>query len=440
MLTRLLLLLLLLAAPVMAPAGQVDSLRTSQVALLLAADGAGGDLFGRSIAAGGDTVAVGALGADAGGNEAQGAVYVFARNQGGPDAWGQAAKLVASDGMTYTQLGWSVAIDGDTIVAGANGDNDFQGAAYVFERNQGGPDAWGQVAKLVASDGAANDQFGWSVAIDGDLIVAGAVFANEGNDYRGAAYLFERNQGGPNAWGQVARLAAADGAAGDAFGYSVGVAGDTVIAGAPFAAADKAGQGAAYLFERNQGGPGAWGQAAKLVASDGAVGDEFGWSAAIAGDTAVAGAPHAEGLAPGEGAAYLFERNQGGPGAWGQAARLAAADAAENDAFGYSVAIAGDIVAAGTPQSDPGGSEGQGAVYLFQRNLGGPDAWGQAAKLTPTPGAEVIYFGTSVAVSRDGTWIAAGAPWYDVTGFDDGAAYVFCWEWPYRFFLPLMVK
>ena len=87
-----------------------------------------------------------------------------------------------------------------------------------------------------------------------------------------------------------------------------------------------------------------------------------------------------------------------------------------------------------------GGFVGRSLEGFFQRNLGGPGAWGQAAKLTPTPGGEVIYFGTSVAVSRDGPWIAAGAPWYDVTGFDDGAAYVFRWEWPYRLFLPLIVK
>ncbi len=107
----------------------------------------------------GDTAVVGASGADVGGRGDQGAAYVFYRDQGGADAWGQVGKLTAADGAAGDGLGDSVSVDGDTAVVGAGeadvGGNDDQGAAYVFYRNQGGADAWGQVAKLTAPDGAA---------------------------------------------------------------------------------------------------------------------------------------------------------------------------------------------------------------------------------------------------------------------------------------------
>jgi hypothetical protein len=157
---------------------------------LTAADGAAGDELGWSVAVAGDTAVVGAPGADVGANANQGAVYVFAR---AGDAWTQTAKLTASDGAASDQLGFSVAVAGDTIVAGAPfaaiGANADQGAAYSFAAT--GAAARTETAKLTASDGAAGDLFGWSVALAGDTIVAGAPRAAVGaNADQGAALVF----------------------------------------------------------------------------------------------------------------------------------------------------------------------------------------------------------------------------------------------------------
>jgi hypothetical protein len=176
------------------------SLALRQVKKLTASDGAAGDSFGRPVAISGEAVVVGASDADVGGNHAQGAVYVFARSQGGADNWGQVKKLTASGGEARDSFGSSVAISGETVVVGAYyfyagvGSKNSRGAVYVFARNQGGADNWGQVKKLTASDGAANDWFGDS-AVSGETIVVGAHAASVGdNRDQGAAYVFPRNQ------------------------------------------------------------------------------------------------------------------------------------------------------------------------------------------------------------------------------------------------------
>ena len=257
------------------------------MAKLTATDGVPGDGFGVSVSMDGDTAVVGAIWVDVGGNIDQGAAYVFYRNQGGPNAWGQVAKLTAADGAAQDYFGQSVSISDDTAVVGALnasvGGNLMQGAAYVFSRDHGGANAWGQVAKLTAADGAANDRFGISVSAGGDTALVGAYWANVGGHIeQGAAYVYYHNQGGADAWGQVAKLTAAGGAGGIASAL-VSVSGDRAVVGAGCGAC------AAYVFYRNQSGADAWGQVAKLTADDGPGGD-FGAAVSVSGDTAVVGA------------------------------------------------------------------------------------------------------------------------------------------------------
>jgi hypothetical protein len=334
----------------------------------------------------GDTLVIGARGAAVVGRGAQGAAYVFYRNRGGADAWGQVTKLSAADGTPLDRFGWSVSISGDTAVLGAPyadlGDHAAQGAAYVFSRHQGGTHAWGQVAKLTAPDGAADNWFGASVSVSGDILVVGAHGAAlGGSDDQGAAYVFARDQGGANAWGQIAKLTAADGAPMDWFGWSVSISGDTVVVGAPYAAVGgHVAQGAAYVYARNQGGADAWGQVAKLSATDGAPYDFLGISTSLNGSTAMVGA-HAAAVGGRDwrGAVYVFYRNQGGADAWGQVAKLSAPDGAELDRFGWSVSISGDVVAFGAPYADTRGNSAQGAIYLSTRNQNGADTWGASS-------------------------------------------------------------
>jgi VCBS repeat-containing protein len=386
----------------------------SQVAKLTAADGS--TSFGVSVSLDGDTAVVGAMYATVGGNYDQGAGFIFYRHQGGPDMWGQVAKLTAADGGAGDYFGMSVSVSGDTAVVAAGradvGGNESQGAAYVFYRNQGGPDAWGQVAKLTAADGAAYDHFD-CVSVSSDTAVVGAMWADVGDNIdQGAAYVFYRNQGGLDAWGQVAKLTA-DGATGELrFGASVAVNGDTALVGAYW-------DPAAYVFYRNQSGADAWGQVAKLTPADGWV-ERFGWSVSVSGDTAVVGADGADvGDNPNQGAAYVFYRDQGGLDAWGQVAKLTADDGGDGDHFGYSVSVSGDTAVVGANKADIGGNYYQGAAYVFYRRLGGSDAWGQVAKLTAADGARGDWFGISVSVSGDTAIVGAYA------AGPAGAAYVY---------------
>ncbi|MEJ2212001.1 MAG: FG-GAP repeat protein [Anaerolineae bacterium] len=171
--------------------------------------------------------------------------------------------------------------------------------------------ATGQVVKLTASDAAAGDRFGSSVAIDNDTVVVGAYWEDGAGTDRGAAYIFERNQGGTaDQWGQAARLTASDAQDGDFFGCSVSISDDTVVVGAygengvGFSVDDR---GAAYVFERNQGGTADnWGQVTRLRASDAANHDYFGYAVAISGDQILVGAYGENGAGTDRGAAYVF--------------------------------------------------------------------------------------------------------------------------------------
>ena len=276
-------------------------------------------------------------------------------------------KRIASDGHDGDHLGFSVALSGDYAVAGVldgDGLGTFRGAAYVFARNQGGPDNWGQVAKLVASDPEDSDQFGSSVAISGDNVLVGARYEDGLGTHRGAAYVFDRNQGGSDNWGQVTKLTASTPEDAAYFGCSVALSGDFAVVGAY--AEDVAGTdlGAAYVFDRTQGGPDNWGQVAKLVASDAEDSDQFGSSVAISGDNVVVGARYEDGQGTSRGAVYIYGRNHGGADTWGEVMKLTASDAKDQDWFGFSVDIDGDYALVGAPYVDGAGSN-RGAVYIF---------------------------------------------------------------------------
>ena len=291
----------------------------SEQAILRASNAGADDLFGVSVAVAGDTAVVGAYLEDGASNS--GAAYVFERNAGGVGNWGETAVLRASNAGASDQFGRSVAVSDDTVVVGAYTEDGAEdglsnsGAAYVFERNQGGAGNWGETAVLRASNAGADDLFGISVAVSGDTAIVGANQedgAGDGLSNSGAAYVFERNKGGVGNWGETAVLRASNAGANDWFGYSVAVAGDTAVVGAR--QEDGAGDGlsdsgAAYVFERDAGGVGNWGETAVLRASNAGAFDEFGFSVAVSGDTAVVGAWYEDGAGDGltdSGAAYLF--------------------------------------------------------------------------------------------------------------------------------------
>ena len=190
-----------------------------------------GDLFGWSVAVDGDTAVVGAP------TQASftGAVYVFTKPENGWDNMTQTAKLAAFDGGHSDLLGASVAVDGDTIVVGAYGwdddanDVDDTGSVYVFTKPSGGWDAWDGLSNnakrnLTASD-AADDEFGCSVALDGDTVVEGADWDDDNGDQPCSVYLFTKPSGGWDDANETAKLTAPDGAENDEFGFSVAAGG-----------------------------------------------------------------------------------------------------------------------------------------------------------------------------------------------------------------------
>jgi len=397
----------------------------TEIVKLTAPDPSVNHWFGYSVSISGDYVIVGAAEDDDGGAES-GAAYVFYRNQGGPDGWGLVAKLRASDAAADDKFGTSVSISGDYAIVGAEQDDDDgaeSGAAYIFYRNQGGADSWGQLTKLTASDAAANDWFGSAVSIDGDYAFVGADGDDDSGNFSGSAYMFYRNYGGADNWGQVTKLKASDGIPYNWFGSSLSINGDYAIVGARGNNDQGTESGAAYVFYRNQGGPDSWGQVTKLTASDAADKDHFGFSVSISGDYAVVGARDDDDSGNSSGSAYIFNRNQGGPDNWGQLTKLTASDAAVNDEFGVSVSIDGDYAVVGAAFNDANGISGSGAAYIFYRNEGGPDNWGQLAKLIASDAGSGDLFGKSVSIHNAyatiGAWVDDGAV------SNSGSAYIF---------------
>lgn len=375
-----------------------------QQSSLVAADAGSLDEFGWSVAISGNTAVVGARNEDPdlgnGPLSNAGAAYVFVRSG---ESWIQEAKLVARDAAAGDNFGVSVAIDGNLVVVGANGsdleDADDAGAAYVFAREG---IEWKQKARLAAKDPAEDDGFGGSVAIDGDTIVVGA----DGKDVSflleaGAAYVFIQRGG---SWDQKAKLSPPDARIGGYFGGAVAISGSRIVVGATEAnPAGLRGPGAAYVFH---GRGHSWQLEARLAPEVARNGDFFGQSVAIDGETIVVGALFRDiegesGRITNAGAAHVYARRDG---EWQEQAVLSADEAAPFDEFGRSVGISGDKIVVGASGEAQAGYSGAGAVYLFVRQ---GREWLQHSRIA----ADFVYeddaFGQSVAIQGDRMLVGA---------------------------------
>ena len=365
-----------------------------QLAKLLPEDGEAFDEFSQSVAISGDIAIVGSQFDDDNGLNS-GSAYLFDVSTGE-----QITKLLPQDGATLDEFGSSVAIDGDTAIVGArfNDDNgDGSGSAYLFDVESGQ-----QIAKLLPLDGADSDFFGRSVAISGDIAVVGAIYDDDNGSRSGSAYLFDVDSGK-----QIAKLLPQDGASSDYFGHSVAISGHTVIVGAYRDDDNGLTSGSAYLFDVESGQ-----QIAKLLPHDGAAGDQFGRSVSVSGNTAIVGATRDEDNGGNSGSAYLFDVGSGQ-----QIAKLLPQDGASSDFFGDSVAMSSDTaIVSASGDDDNGGSSG--SAYLFDIESGK-----QIAKLVAQDGTILDSFGTSVAMSGDTAVV--GAHGDDDNGIGSGSAYVF---------------
>ncbi len=372
-------------------------------------DGEAGDGFGQSVSVSGEYAIVGASEHNIGVNIDQGAAYIFHRSG---NTWIQQAKLVASDGAEEDWFGNSVSISGDYAIVGAwissPGGNLAQGSAYIYFRTD---TVWTQQAKLVASDGAASDYFGWSVDIAGHFAIVGAPYHDTfGNSAQGAAYIFYRS--GTN-WTQSAKLTASDGEEGDFFGRSVAMTEYHALVGAPFAdGVDYVYNdlGEAYIFERSGM---SWLE--QEILEPNSIGEEcfFGASVDISGDQAIVGAP-----GTGEyGEVYIFENNGG---SWDNNGGLIAFENTSYENFGGSVAISNDIAIIGN-SSHSLFAGAQGAAYVYRKEIFG---WTMEAKLTASDYSQSSYFGTGL--SFDGNCIIVGASGDDVgENGNQGSVYFF---------------
>ena len=388
-------------------------------AKLFAADGGEGDQFGYSVAVSGDTALIGVRFDDDDVNGLEsGSAYVFTRSG---TTWSQQARLTAADGSDRDWFGVRVAIEGDTAVVPADADDSDvngvdSGSVYVFTRSG---TTWTQQAKLTASDGAAVDLFGYSVALSGDTVLIGARFDDDdvnGVD-SGSVYVFTRCG---TTWSQQAKLTAADGEAGDEFGYSVALSGDTAVitANADDSDANGVDSGSAYVFTRSGSD---WSQQAKLTAADGEAGDLFGVRVALSGDTALIGSRLDDDDANGidSGSAYIFARSEG---SWSQQAKLTAADGGAGDWFGYTVALTDDTALIGAGRHDGDNGVDSGSAYVFKRS---GTAWSQKTKLTAADGKVGDQFGGKVAISGDTAVVGARLVDDEVKGVDSGSVYIF---------------
>ncbi|HEY0229709.1 MAG TPA: FG-GAP repeat protein [Dokdonella sp.] len=283
------------------------------------------------------------------------------------------------------EFAYALAMDTTHIVTGTPGEDDATGAVYFFDCATQ-PCAAAQ--RVVARDLASGDHFGASVGVAGDTLIVGAPGQSPG-----AVYVFVRS--GAN-WTQQAKLTATGGSAGDRFGNAAALAADRLLVGADFADARA---GAVYVFARSGT---AWSQQARLTPADAANGDVFGRSVALDGDTALIGAPMkaaVDASSFARGAAYVFSANGT---SWTQQSKLLAGDAADGDLFGQSVAVEGDRALVGAPAA----AGRLGAAYVFARS---GSAWAQESELAAAGSASGDMLGWSVALS--GTQAIVGAPY-----------------------------
>jgi hypothetical protein len=373
---------------------------------IMPSDGAADDRFGDACSIDGDVMVVGApwhddLGIDSG------AAYVYRRDG---DGWTEEAKLLASDGAAGDEFGWAVSISGNRIVVGAGADDDQgddSGSAYVFSYAHG---AWTEEAKLLASDGAAGDEFGHAVAVHGDTVCVGAWGDDDNGPWSGSAYVFHLGVFG---WNEDAKLLASDGEDYDYYGVSVSLDADALVVGAIYDDDNGDNSGSAYVYRHD--GP-AWTQEAKLLPSDGEAHDNFGVFVSIDGVAIGVGAWGDDDNGGSSGSAYVF-RHDGL--AWNEDAKLLASDGSYGDVFGICVSINGDAMVVGAPLDDDNGSS-SGSAYVFRYDGA---QWTEDDKLLASEDAAHSAFGDSV--SLDGDMVVVGALWGNSdSGVDNvGSAY-----------------
>lgn len=369
------------------------------------------DAFGSAVALFAETAVIAAVWDDVRDNVDQGSTYVHVRNGA---SWTQQTQIASSNGEKNESFGNSISISGDTALIGEYmgdvGANRDQGRVFVFVRAKAG---WELQATLLAGDGGVDEYFGVSVALSGDLALVGSYADSGANRSQGAVYVYSRSG---STWTQHSKLVASDGAGSDLFGVSLALSGSTALVGATqhgTSVGVRTGAVYVYVLEETQ-----WRQQAKLLAGDGRADDGFGFPIVFDGHTALIGAFRAD-LASNadQGSAYVFTRKGT---SWAQQAKLVASDGARGDNFAYGLSLDGDVAAIGALSDDVGANIDQGSAYVFTRS---GSVWTQQSQLFAGDGAASDNFGSAVMINADTLLI--GAYRDDAGAIDQGSVYEF---------------
>lgn len=365
--------------------------------LILATDGqhgSDGSQFGVSVAAENNTLLVGAWRHDVASTLEGGAAYIFHYDG---SLWNEVQQLVSSDNGPYDLFGFSCDLSGNFLIIGSHGDDNTSpgtgasngpniGSAFIFEFDGA---SWIESQKLMASDADEDDNYGYSVAISGNMAVVGSRFSNN----IGAAYVYDYNG---IQWNEMTKLVASDVAVSDEFGIPVAMEGNVIIVGAYRDDDNGTNSGSAYIFEFDGAN---WNETQKLTASDGAIEDGFGGHLSISGNVFAVSAYQDDDNGVNSGSVYVFSNNGS---TWMQTQKLIASDGVSEDRFG-NVFILNNTIAIGAP----GSTTDPRAAYIFEFDGA---SWNETQKLTASIGNPLYDFGRDITMT--GNNILVGSPGY----------------------------
>ena len=370
--------------------------------------------FGKVMAIDGNYAVVSAVGYES----SKGIAYVLFKDEEG---WVVQGKLTASDGEISDQFGFSADISGTTIVIGANYSNTYSGTVYLYEKPESGWTDMEETAKLLPSNRSVFRYFGTSVGIDNDIVVVGApgkvIF--DINLY-GAAYVFEKPSTGWTGMTQTGILSASDQAYQDEFGISVDINDDVIVVGASSDDDIASNSGSAYVFEKPAIGWGNSTEIAKLTISDPSAGDELGKSVNVSDDVVFVGAWKDDENGNNSGAVYIYELPVDGWSSTTETLKVIASDGLDNNLFGNSISVSGDILVIGAFSDDDLG-ESSGSAYIFEKSMDGWSVVTELGKITASDGSTADLFGYQVSISGD--VVVVGAYGDDDSGKSSGSFY-----------------
>ena len=345
-----------------------------------------------------------------------GAVFVY--REASANNWVADGQLLTTDIYTDDQFGHSMAIDGDIAVIGSPFHNLNQGAVYIFSRDilTG---IWSQIQKLTPPNTIGNPQFGKSVTIDGDTLLVSAWKAKNTAWNVGEVYLYHKDPT-TGQWGYQQTLTPVDATKSQRFGSSTSIKGNVAVIGSFFNTVDGYSKaGSAYVFEKSSYSQ-TWVQTSKLVAQDRYSNNYFGGSVDTNGQDIIVGAHKNSAAAIQGGSVYVYSKTH--TGLWNQQAQLTASDAKFNDGFGRAITITGNTIYSGASRANYNGLNNAGAVYRFDFNPAS-NQWDETSKIAPTTATTGDFIGGSL--DADGKRLIIGAGFGRTTPKSVGQTFIY---------------